>query len=160
MSKRKFEEQVNQVEEQESSLIITEKSVDTKKKMKKVKREKFNSNELKKIIKMKNWELTNDVNHRALGHAFPDSNECLDFITNLKKFYVARNEIYSDIENKLPKNRKHLLFNDVEEFKKKIFPWPKKGALLDYQYLCKSEEEINEEFEYYSETESEESDNE
>ncbi|CAG8585427.1 4905_t:CDS:1 [Scutellospora calospora] len=108
------------------------------------------------------WQVTEEVNHQALTRAFPEQNECLEFIQKLKKYFFIKNEIYSEIESKLPKNRKHKLYPEVQNFKKDKFNWPKKGAVIDYQKLCKSEEEIIEEFQDVSETESdsEESDDE
>jgi len=57
--------------------------------------------------------LINYINHQALSYAYPDPNKYLEFIQKLKKYYFVRNEIYSEIEKKLPKNRKHLLYNDI-----------------------------------------------
>ncbi|CAG8481119.1 10317_t:CDS:1, partial [Scutellospora calospora] len=89
---------------------------------------------------------------------FTNLEECLDFIKNYKKYLLTKNEIFSDIEKKLSTNRNHLLFNEIKEFKKKKFEWPKKDVMSLYQKLCKSEEEIIEELK--SESDLDESENE
>ncbi|CAG8608021.1 9200_t:CDS:1, partial [Scutellospora calospora] len=84
--------------------------------------EKFNYEELKKYIDIKgNWKLVSEVDHQALTRAYPNLEECLDFIQNYKKYLLAKNEIFSEIEKKLPTNRNHLLFSEIKEFKKKKF---------------------------------------
>ncbi|CAG8602805.1 11200_t:CDS:1, partial [Scutellospora calospora] len=124
------------VEEQNSSLILTDK-VNKKKKTKRIKREKFNSDELKKYLKMKNWALVNEVNYQALIRTYSDYNECLEAIKILKKIFVTKNEIYTEIENKFSKSRSNELFKEIKDFKKNVLFWAKKNALIDYVNLKK-----------------------
>jgi hypothetical protein len=105
--------------------------------------------ELEVYIGWKNWELSNHVDYQAYEKAFPNKEERLEFLKNLKQYQEAKITEYSLIEKNFPKNRNHKYYYKIQDWRKKIFSGPKRGATMGIQRIEEVIEDLESEFFFF-----------
>ena len=113
---------------------------------------KLKNEELKDLIKLRNWEISNNIEQKAFELAFSDEDERIVFLKNLLQYWRVVVNSYNEKEKLFPKNRKDPLYKDVEEWKK-IFEGPRKGANYKVTNLEKMINELETKLETESSTE-------
>ncbi|CAG8796942.1 16826_t:CDS:1, partial [Cetraspora pellucida] len=82
-------------------------------------------------LKQKKWELTKDAKEKAFNIAFPDKDECLEFMRNLLRYYEAITSEFNDIENIIPRDRKDEYYVKMQTWKKEKLNWALNDADKD-----------------------------
>ncbi|CAG8713785.1 4821_t:CDS:2, partial [Dentiscutata heterogama] len=82
-----------------------------------------------------NWKLNNEVDEAVLKEAFPNFNDYVQFVIDLINYYKARKTIFIRIKRIIPKEKDHKHFDEIQEWKEKVFQGPKTGAKFAFNKL-------------------------
>ena len=120
------------------------KQIKQNKKQKEINEKEINEKEIEYTIKLKNYELANDVFDVALLEAFPEKENQLMFLRCLLELERQRRIEFERIEKILPNNRRENLFFEAKEFKKKILTGIRSGNNIQIQRLEKKISDLEE----------------
>ncbi|CAG8768470.1 26985_t:CDS:1, partial [Dentiscutata erythropus] len=100
-------------------------------------------------IEMKPFKLSSKVDRYTYETAFSEAEERLNFMRNLLIYYTAHINKLDNIENLMPKRRKHHLYFKEKAFKEKTLKGFQVGATIAVQNLKKFIKELKNELDLY-----------
>ncbi|CAG8712678.1 6733_t:CDS:2, partial [Dentiscutata erythropus] len=94
------------------------------------KKQKNNNKAIEAYIEIKPFKLSSEVDRYAYKTALPEAEERLNFMRNLLTYYTACVNELDNIENLMPKKRKHHFYFKGKAFKGKTLKGPQVGATI------------------------------
>ncbi|CAG8772871.1 1536_t:CDS:1 [Cetraspora pellucida] len=98
---------------------------------------KFSDETYEFYLKQKNWMLQKDIRQKSFELAFPNSDERLEFMKNLLRYYEVIEKEYDDVDKIIPLDRNHAFYFKMQEWKSKVLSGPLNGASNDVTNLEK-----------------------
>jgi len=100
-------------------------------------------------LKQKKWEVTKNAKENAFNIAFPDKDECLEFMKNLLRYYEAITSEFNEIETIIPLDRKHEYYVKMQTWKKEKLNWALNDVDKDVSNLEKLIKKLEKEKKLY-----------